>query len=288
MSAEPWYAPAVPVVHHIDCATLCPLSARLVNGTGGLFTRGRMVCHCLLVETRDGLVLVDTGLGTEDLVDPKGRLGAEFSFVVGPPRDPAGTALGQIRALGFDPKDVRHIVPTHLDPDHAGGLPDFPWASVHVHADEHAAAMTRPTRHDRQRYRSAHFRHGPRWAIHALEGDRWLGLVGIRVLADDVLLIPLAGHSRGHCGVAVRNGDGWLLHAGDAYFHHREMDEPPRCTPGLALFQRFVAVDDQQRRNTQQQLRAFKRAHPEVRVVSAHCPVELDAQRAASSAHRAA
>jgi len=34
---------------------------------------------------------------------------------------------------------------------------------------------------------------------------------------DDVLLIPLPGHSRGHCGVAVKTGEGWLLHCGDAY-----------------------------------------------------------------------
>lgn len=278
----------MPRIHHLDCATLCPLSARLVNGAGGLFARGRVVCHCLLVETRDGLVLVDTGLGTEDLSDPKGRLGAAFSWVVGPPRDRAGTAVEQVRALGFAPQDVRHIVPTHLDLDHAGGLPDFPWASVHVHMDEHAAAMARATRHDRRRYRRAHFRHGPRWVLHSLEGDRWLGLEGIRVLAEDVLLVPLAGHSRGHCGVAVRTGDGWLLHAGDAYFHHREMHDPAYCTPGLALFQSLVAVDDRQRRNTRARLRTFKRAHPEVRIHSAHCPVELDALRADSASARAA
>ena len=47
------------------------------------------------------------------------------------------------RALGLDPRDVRHIVVTHLDLDHAGGLADFPDAKVHLHAREHAAAMAR-------------------------------------------------------------------------------------------------------------------------------------------------
>ncbi|WP_373317754.1 MBL fold metallo-hydrolase [Planotetraspora silvatica] len=28
--------------------------------------------------------------------------------------------------MGYDPADVRHIVVTHLDVDHCGGLPDFP------------------------------------------------------------------------------------------------------------------------------------------------------------------
>jgi hypothetical protein len=29
-------------------------------------------------------------------------------------------------------------------------------------------------------------------------------------------LVPLFGHTRGHCGVAIRNGSGWLFHVGDA------------------------------------------------------------------------
>src|SRR5262245_48255579 len=114
------------IVHHISAATLCPASARLVNGTGGLLSPGRMVCHCWLVESDDGLILVDTGIGQADLSDVAGRLGRWFQWAVRPDTDPGTTALGQIARLGFDPRDVRHIVPTHLDLDHAGGLPDFP------------------------------------------------------------------------------------------------------------------------------------------------------------------
>lgn len=42
------------------------------------------------------------------------------------------TAIRQIEALGHRAGDVRHIVATHLDFDHAGGLQDFPDATVHV------------------------------------------------------------------------------------------------------------------------------------------------------------
>ena len=42
--------------------------------------------------------------------------------------------------LGFSPDDVRHIVLTHLDFDHAGGIEDFPNARVHVLAREREAA----------------------------------------------------------------------------------------------------------------------------------------------------
>jgi glyoxylase-like metal-dependent hydrolase (beta-lactamase superfamily II) len=40
--------------------------------------------------------------------------------------------LEQVKQLGFSPRDVRHIVLTHLDSDHAGGLENFPEAHVHV------------------------------------------------------------------------------------------------------------------------------------------------------------
>src|SRR5512147_2657188 len=95
-------------VHHLNCATMCPVAGFLFGGNG--FGRGKMVAHCLLVETeRDGLVLVDSGFGTRD-VEGKTRLSGAFRRLVGPTLDPAETAYAQIRALGFDPKDLRHIV----------------------------------------------------------------------------------------------------------------------------------------------------------------------------------
>ncbi|MFO0757828.1 MAG: MBL fold metallo-hydrolase [Byssovorax sp.] len=266
-------------VHHISAATLCPASARLVNGEGGLFTPGRMVCHCWVIESDDGLVLVDTGLGKDDLADVRGRLGAWFELLVRPRTEDGCTAWEQIRALGLDPRDVRHIVPTHLDLDHAGGLPDFPQAEVHVLRDEHDAAMKRSTAKERERYRPAHFRHGPRWDLRDPGGEDWFGFKGVRAIdrSEEILLIPLVGHTRGHAGVAVRTARGWMLHAGDAYFFHEEMSATPRCTPALTVFQRMAATNNADRLWNQGRLRALVAEHgAEVTVHCAHCPVELD------------
>jgi hypothetical protein len=38
--------------------------------------------------------------------------------------------------------------------------------------------------------------------------------------------------------------DPGMLHAGDAYFFHEEMSATPRCTPGLAIFQRLAATSE--------------------------------------------
>ncbi len=274
-------------IHHLDFGSMCPLSARLVNGEGSLFARGTMVCHCLLIETGSGLILVDTGLGTADLADPVGRLGKEFLRFTAPRFLREQTALAHVERLGFKRQDVTHIVPTHLDLDHVGGLSDFPDAEVHVFEPEHAAAMARATFAERKRYRPVQFAHQPRWQKHSIGGETWQGFDSVRAIGDEVLLVPLAGHTRGHCGVAVRDGEGWLLHAGDAYFFHGEMDaERPHCTPGLALFQRLIAFDDKERRTNRDRLRALAAERSgSVRVFSAHDPKELERaqQRPAAS-----
>ena len=277
-------------VHHINCATMCPLGGRLVYGDGAPWTASRMVCHCLLVETEAGLVLVDTGLGLADMADPRGRLGSPFLALTRPRLDPAATAARQIAALGFSIDDVRHVVPTHLDVDHAGGLPDFPRARVHVLAREHAAAMARVTQIERMRYHPEQWAHGPTWVLHAPAGEPWFGFECVRELegiGPDVLLVPLLGHTRGHAAVAVRTAEGWLLHAGDAYFHRHEVDvDSPRCTPALAAFQKIVAIDDGARRANQARLRELRRSHAdEVRIFCAHDPHELESLRAASGRH---
>ena len=122
-------------IHHLDCGSLCPVSARLVNGRGGLFARGNLVCHCLL--------------------------------------------------------------------------------------------------------------------------------------------------TRGHCGVAVRDGEGFQLHAGDAYFHRGELEVPMRCPPGVAMFQRLIAHDDKARRQNRARLRTLAREQAgSVRIFSAHDPDELASAQA--------
>jgi len=252
---------------------MCPHGRRLFAGEGGWTEAARFTCNCLLIEADDGLVLVDTGFGLDDTRDP-GRLGPVFRLMR--PRAEAGdTAVEQVRALGFDPADVRRIVTTHLDPDHSGGLPDFPEAEVHVFARELEAALE-PSLRDRPRYVASHWQHGPNWIRHEVDGDDWFGFEGVRILPGigaEVVLVPLAGHSLGHSAVAVRTGEGWLLHCGDAYFHHDEVASPPRCPPGLSFFQLLNAADTKQRRANQERLRELIARHgEEVELICSHDP----------------
>lgn len=172
-------------IHHLNCGTMQPVGGRLVNGNRLPLKTARMICHCVLIETDQGLVLVDTGVGLRDIADPKQSLGREFLFLTRPRLDLAETAARQVTGLGYAVDDVRHIVLTHLDLDHAGGLPDFPRAKVHLHATEHQAAMRGATRAERLRYRAGQWAHGPDWVTYnPTGGDRWFGFEGVRQLQE--------------------------------------------------------------------------------------------------------
>jgi glyoxylase-like metal-dependent hydrolase (beta-lactamase superfamily II) len=88
----------------------------------------------------------------------------------------------------------------------------------------------------------------------------------------------------GHTGVAVRDGDGWLLHCGDAYFNRAEMAQPPSAPKGIAAFQRVIASDNGARMANQERLRELAASHgDEVRIFCSHDHVELEREQAKSA-----
>lgn len=269
-------------VHHLNCATMCPRGARFLTGSGGLLEPTAIVAHVLVVETGKGLVLVDTGLGCADIAEPA-RTGRFFNTVVRPRYRLEETAIEQVRTLGHDPADVRHIVLTHLDVDHAGGLGDFPNAEVHLHETELAAGQS-PGRREALRYIASQWGHGPKWVPHAVDGESWHGFEAVRAipgLDPEILLVPLHGHTRGHSGVAVRDGERWLLHCGDAYFHHGAIADPPRVPPGFRLFTALVGYDRRLRLENVERLRELARhagvgGSGEVAIFCAHDPLEFE------------
>lgn len=262
-------------VHHLNCATICPRVPKAILGNSHL------VCHCLLIESSEGLILVDTGLGLHDIAEPAKRLGHVFTKFARPRLDPNETAIRQVQRLGFRPDDVRHIVMTHLDVDHAGGISDFPHAKIHVYEPEFQAAFAKTTRIEKIRYHSRQWSHEPLWVRHTLAGETWFGFDSVRALDEnlpEILLVPLLGHTRGHCGVAVQTSRGWLLHAGDAYFYHAEMsDANPHCSLGLGFFQVFMQIDVEARLENQRRLRQLKAEQFEIlRLFCSHDSVELE------------
>ncbi len=175
-------------IHHLNCGLLqapgCPAAA----------------CHCLLLESESRLVLVDTGIGLQDIQDPLRRVGQVAIDAAGFQFHEHLTAARQIAALGWSPRDVTEIVLTHGDADHAGGLVDFP-------------------------------RRGS---------------------ISEIYLLPLFGHTLGHCGVAIQDGDSWLVHVGDAYYLRVELSDDRHPISQLTALR---AMDDWQRRESLEKIR---------------------------------
>jgi glyoxylase-like metal-dependent hydrolase (beta-lactamase superfamily II) len=273
-------------VHHLNCGTDCPLGGALFDGRSKGLT-GHLVCHCLLIETdAHGLVLIDTGYGLKEVDHPhrgpQPRITKTMRSLLNIKLREEDTAIRQVERLGLNPADVRHIVLTHLDFDHAGGLEDFPGATVHVMDKEFSAATgPRDGFVPRNRYRPSQLDEVRNWRRYTGQGEPWFGFDTVRNLEGlppEILMVPLPGHTWGHAGIAVQTSNGWLLHAGDAYFYRGEMRQAKRhCTPGLRGYQTMMEVDRQLRLANQERVRRLSVEHSaDVRVICAHDVVEFE------------
>ena len=246
---------------------------------------GKTVCHVLLVETDNGLVLVDAGFGSRDCADPAGRLGPARRFTR-PVLDRNEIAVNQVEQLGFRRDDVRHIIVTHFDPDHIGGISDFPDAQIHVTADEAGSALRSPSLNEKIRFRPVQWAHGPKLVEHTPDGDEWRGFAAAKELDDvspGIVLISLPGHTRGHAGVAVDAGDRWVLHCGDAYFHHRAVDGTGPTPRVVATFERLTAFDRKMvQQNHARLTELYRRREPDMVMVCSHDSTLYEQAKAAA------
>ena len=179
--------------HHRDALLLCP------EPLGG--EPLDMDYSFWVLRSGARTVLVDTGYSA-DLAARRGR-----TFLADP--------IQTLRDAGVDPRAVSDVVLTHLHYDHAGNLPSFPNATVHLHRaelgppawqlGEAAVAFA---------YDADHVA-----AVEQAAAEERLQLIddrGQTDLAAGVELHHLPGHTPGHLGVRVRSRRGWILLAGDS------------------------------------------------------------------------
>jgi glyoxylase-like metal-dependent hydrolase (beta-lactamase superfamily II) len=247
-------------VHHLNCGTMHPPKGP------------ECVCHVLLLETANGLVLVDAGFGMDDCADPRRRVGPVRLFTR-PVFESTETAAHQLDRLGFHRDDVRHIVLTHLDTDHVGGAADFPNARIHVSAAEAVAAFDPPTRAERVRYGRQQWVRERDIIEHSPNGESWRGFAAAKELVDiapGIVMVSLPGHTRGHTCIAVDAGHRWVLHCGDAFYHYGYMEgsHVPRT---LWAMETAVAYDRKKLRENHSRLsELYARAEPDLCIAPAH------------------
>jgi glyoxylase-like metal-dependent hydrolase (beta-lactamase superfamily II) len=245
-------------VHHFNC-----LDIETAEGA-------KAVGHCLLLEDEAGMALVDTGIGLGEVQNPKERLGEGLIEAVGFKLDKDRPMIVQLQANGWNPKDVQDCIVSHLDIDHIGGLLDFPGIRVHVSSEEWENFSG-----GNPRYLARQMRGVSPVSTYADSKEKWFGLEARRVdvnFSSAIYLIPLFGHTLGHCGVAIEQDDHWILYAGDAYYYRVELQRDDHLISVLAALR---ADDNVERIISLEKIKNLLRDHPDLELFSAHDPMEF-------------
>ncbi|MCT3647000.1 MBL fold metallo-hydrolase [Elizabethkingia anophelis] len=240
-------------IYHINCVRIVsPLHDNVCG-------------HCLLIKENSKLILIDTGIGFLDTQHPVERIGQQLIDMVGYRFNENITAIRQIENLGFDPKQVTDCIISHMDNDHIGGLADFPQATVHVGAEEFDSFNS-----GNPRYLKLPMAHQPAIKTYAEKTDEWYGFEARRIDIDtkaEIYLIPLFGHTTGHCGVAVKAKDQWIFYIADAYYLRAELDDDSHPVNELA---RMRAENNDLRIENISRIRKLIDEHPEIEVFGYH------------------
>jgi N-acyl homoserine lactone hydrolase len=185
--------------------------------------------QCFLVEHPGaGPLLIDTGFHASVAVKPRSNLGM-FGTVLYRDIDmrPEQSAAAQLRERGIEPSSVGTVIMTHLHPDHASAIADFPEATFIVSTAEWEAATEGG---QRDGYVKRQFDHGFDYRLVDFDSDDANSFSGFARSFDlfgdgSVRLAFTPGHTAGHMSVVVQTAHGEVLVAGDAIFMRRTLDE---------------------------------------------------------------
>ena len=219
--------------------------------------------YAFAIEHPEGVIVVDTGESAR-AAEPGyfPRWHPVFRLAVREWVEPEQEIGSQLERLGIRPADVRCVVMTHLHTDHAGGLHHFPDTEILVTRDELAYATGR-----RGLLRGYPNNRWPTWFDPTpldLEPEPYGPFPqSVRLTrAGDVTVVPAPGHSPGHVGVVVEDGDHSVFLAGDSSY-----------TQDLLLRGSVdgVGPDEHAERVTHQRILEYVTANPTVFLV-AHDP----------------
>jgi N-acyl homoserine lactone hydrolase len=253
-------------IHAIQTGTVA-IKQRQVRGSGqGLGRRLNTMLNRIwtdplpiyvwVIEHPEGIIVVDTGetarasqAGYFPWWHPYYRLGVR-EWVR--PEEEVGP---QLRALGIPLEEARWVIMTHLHSDHAGGLAYFPKAEILLSRTEYrqaAGGLGQVIGYLPQ--------HWPTWFDPTLISFTPASVGSFPqnypvTRAQDVLLVPTAGHTAGHLSVVVLEDDHALFLAGDTSYTQQLMLE--EAVDG-------VAPDEQISRQTLQRIHAYTQQVPTV------------------------
>jgi len=243
---------------------------RWVVPGGGMHLIDAPHLFVLLEHPTEGLGLFDTG-SSEVFAGNTWRLSlAVYRRVTQLRMAAADTARAQLHRDGVQPSEIRWIILSHLDPDHTGGLRDFPNARIicsRAARDVASAHSVGAALRGRLFPRLLPLDFAQR-ATAAPETGPSLGpFPWTHDLFEDgsIVLVPLPGHAIGHIGALLRvdSGEQWFLVA-DAIWSVKGLSR-------WGILHEVVAIDRAAQRATRRGLAALVEEN-DVLVLPSHCP----------------
>lgn len=203
---------SMPTVYAVINSVIPTFGLPLGEGLGRLRLKVRFL---LIDHPAHGLILVDGGYGPE-IRDLKGMKGSIYRRVIGAPSDYL-TPVEAMKALGYNPDELRHVVLTHLHADHLCNLSFLP--------EKTSFHLSKPSYATLQAYRSEGRAPGlkggmfpellPRslYARAELVEEKTASVVegceGFDLFDDrSILVVPLPGHAEGHFGLFLPQVEG--------------------------------------------------------------------------------
>ncbi len=217
-----------------------------------------------VVEHPDGVVVVDTGWhhGIQDL----SAVRLLSRLMKAPPLITADEEIGpRMRAAGLRPEDVRLVIPTHLDADHAGGIGHFPNSTILVNRAEYEYVTK--TRSGRLR---AQARFWPDWfapSFYDLDAEPYGPFAQSFSVTDakGIRIVPTPGHSPAHVSPVFESDGTKLFFGGDHLIRQSWI------TSGGIRVSAALHPFKGQARDTNARLMSFVREFPTV-VLPSHDP----------------
>ena len=118
--------------------------------------------------------------------------------------------------------------------------------------------------------------HLPKIKTYNTNDTEWFGLQARKIAIGtetEIFLVPLFGHTLGHCGIALRVSDRWLFYIGDAYYLRIELTDNEHPVNQLAQMR---ADDNEIRLESLEKIRKLKATHPEIDLYGYHDIDEFD------------
>ena len=167
----------------------------------------RLANSPMLVQTPHGNLLIETGLGNKLTEKQKGifRVRQEWDLLAG------------LARLGLSREAISHVILTHGDFDHAGGITmqnetgglelTFPAAMHHIQHQEWEDVLS-PNKRSADAYWSENF-------AGLVEGKNLRLVDGEEEILPGVRVVRTGGHTRGHQAVWLESAGEIALHLGD-------------------------------------------------------------------------